>query len=132
MAISPVSLDAVLQHSRITNAKMKFDKVMNTIRSNISEAYKVQVDCWEDLESDSYDKNDMKETANELVRFHDAMQEKLATTSYSEQIQILTLVLDKLSRNYYSEYLNAFNILYELQIKSKKVLLVDAMDWNLT
>ena len=111
---------------------MKFDKVMNTIRSNISEAYKVHVDCWEDLESDSYDKNDMKETVNELVRFHDAMQEKLATTSYSEQIQILTLVLDKLSRNYYSEYLNAFNILYELQIKSKKVLLVDAMDWNLT
>ena len=36
MAISPVSLHAVLQHSRIANAKMKLDKVMNTIKSNIS------------------------------------------------------------------------------------------------
>ena len=76
MAISPVSLHAVLQHSRIANAKMKLDKVMNTIQSNISEAYKVQVDCWEDSESDSYDKNDMKEKTNELVRLHETMQEK--------------------------------------------------------
>ena len=43
-----------------TNAKKKLDKVMNTIKSNISEAYKVQVDCWKDSESDSYDKNDME------------------------------------------------------------------------
>ena len=43
--ISPVSLHAF----------------MKTLRSNISEAYKVQVDCLKDLESDSYDKNDMKE-----------------------------------------------------------------------
>ena len=32
---------------------MKLDKVMNTLKSNISEAYKVQVDCLEDSESDS-------------------------------------------------------------------------------
>ena len=53
---------------------MKLDKIMNTIKSNISEAYKVQADCWEDSESDSYDKNDMKEKVNELVRLHEAMQ----------------------------------------------------------
>ena len=47
---------------------------MNTIKSNISEAYKVQAECWEDSESDSYDKNDMKEKVNELVRLHEAMQ----------------------------------------------------------
>ena len=41
MAISPVSLHAVPQHSRITNAQMKLDKVMNAVKSNISEAYKV-------------------------------------------------------------------------------------------
>ena len=34
---------------------------MNTLKSNISEAYKVQVDCLIDSESDSFDKNDMKE-----------------------------------------------------------------------
>ena len=33
----------------------------------------------------------MKEKVNDLVRFHKAMQEKLKTASYSEQIQILTL-----------------------------------------
>ena len=59
---------------------------MKTLKSNISEAYKVQVDC---SESDSYDKNDMKEKVNGLVRLHEAMQEEL---SYSEQIKILTLV----------------------------------------
>ena len=76
MAISPVSSHAVSRHSRITNAKMKLDKVMNIIKSNIPEAYKVQVDCWEDSEFDSYRKNDMKEKANGLERLHKAMQGK--------------------------------------------------------
>ena len=57
---------------------------MKTLKSNISEACKVQVDCLKDLESDSYDKNDMKEKVNDLVRLHEAMQEKL----YSEQHHI--------------------------------------------
>ena len=41
VGISPVSLHAVPQRSRITNPKMKLDKVMNSIKSDISEAYKV-------------------------------------------------------------------------------------------
>ena len=45
---------------------------MKTLKSNISEAYKVQVDCLKDSESDSYDKNDMKEKVNEFVRLHKA------------------------------------------------------------
>ena len=106
VAISPASLHIVPQHSQIANAKMKLDKVMNTIKSNISEAYTVQVDCW-----DSYDENDMKEKANELVRLHEAMQEKLKTASYSEQIQIFTLILDKWSQKYCSEYFDAFEYL---------------------
>ena len=77
---------------------------MKTLKSNISEAYKVQVDCLKDSESDSYDKNDMKEKVNDLVRLHKAMQEKLKTASYSEQMQILTLVTDKCSRKYCSKY----------------------------
>ena len=50
---------------------------MKTLKSNISEAYKVQVDCLKDSEPDSYDKNDMKQKVNDLVRLNEAMQEKL-------------------------------------------------------
>ena len=87
---------------------------MKTLKSNISEAYKVQVNCLKDSGSDSYDKNDMKENLNDLVRLHEngnAMQEKLKIASYSEKIQILTLVPDKWSRMYFSEYFNVFEYL---------------------
>ena len=77
IGISPVSLHPVPQHSRITNAKMKLDKVMNTSKSDISEAYKVQVGCLEDSEFDFYDKNDMKEKANQLVRLHEAIKHRI-------------------------------------------------------
>ena len=84
---------------------------MKTLKGNISEAYKVQIGCLKDSESDSYDKNDMKEKVNDLVTLHEAIQEKLKTASYSEQIQILTLVPDKWSRMYRSEYFNVFDYL---------------------
>ena len=79
IGISPVSLHTL----------------MKTLKSNISEACKVKVDCLKDSESVSYDKNDIKEKVNDLVRLHEAMQKKLKTVSYSKQIQILTLVHDK-------------------------------------
>ena len=94
---------------------------MKTLKNNISEAYKVQVDCLKDSESDSYDKNDMKEKVNDLVRLHEVMQEKLKTASYSEQIQILTLVPDKWSRMYCSEYFNIFEYLVWTSHEIKKV-----------
>ena len=84
---------------------------MKTLKSNMSEAYKVQVECLKDSEADSYDKNDLKEKMNDLFRLHEAMQEKLKTASYSEQIQILTLVPDKWSQMYCSEYYNVFEYL---------------------
>ena len=62
-------------------------------------------------ESLSYDKNDMQEKVNVLVRLHEAMQEKLKRASYSEPIQILTLVPDEWSRMYCSEYSNIFEYL---------------------
>ena len=89
---------------------------MKTLKSNISETYKVQVDCFKNSESDSYDKNDMKEKVNDLVRLHEAMQEKLKTASYSEQIQILTLVPECTVQN----ILMSLNTLFELHMKSKK------------
>ena len=57
-SISPVSLHAS----------------MKTLNSNISVAYKVQGDCLKNSESDFYDKNDMKEKVNDLIRLHEAMQ----------------------------------------------------------
>ena len=47
---------------------------MKTLKSNISEAYEVQGDCLKYSESDSYDKNDMKEKVNDLVRLHQPKQ----------------------------------------------------------
>ena len=50
--------------------------IYENFKSNISEAYKVEVDCLKVSESDSYDKNDIKEKMNGLVRLHEARQEK--------------------------------------------------------
>ena len=55
----------------------KLTRIYENFKSNISEAYKVQVDCLKVSESDSYDKNDMKEKMNGLVRLHEARQEKI-------------------------------------------------------
>ena len=90
---------------------MKLDKVMNTIKGDSSEAYKVQVVSLEDSESGSDDQYYMKGKANDLVRLLEAMQEKVKTTSYSEQLQILTLVPDRWSGKYWSEYFNVFEYL---------------------
>ena len=81
---------------------------IKTLRNNISEAYKVQVYCLKDSESDSYDTNDMKEKVDGLVRLHEVMEEKLKI-AYSEQIQILTLVPDKWFQMYCSEYFTVFD-----------------------
>ena len=59
---------------------------MKTLKHNISDVYKGEGDCLKDSEPDSYDKNDMKEKVNDLVRLHEAMQKKLKAISYSEQI----------------------------------------------
>ena len=74
-----------------------------------------------DSEPDCYDKDDMKERLNDLVRLHQAMQEKLKTASYSEQIQILTLVADKWPRMYCSEYFNVFEYFVWTSHEIKKV-----------
>ena len=58
---------------------------------------------------------------NDMVWLREAMQEKLKTTSYSEQIQILTLVPNKWSRIYCSEYLNVFQYLVWTSHEIKKI-----------
>ena len=49
------------------------------------------------------------------------MQEKLKTTSYSQQIQILTLLPDKWSQINCSEYFNVFEYLVWTSNEIKKV-----------
>ena len=71
IGISPVSLQAFI----------------NTLKSDMSEAHKVRVGCLKDSEFDSYDKRysyDRKEKVNDLVRLHNAMQEKSKPASYLE------------------------------------------------
>ena len=53
----------------------------------------------------------MKQKMNDLVRLHKAIEEKLKTASFLEQIQILTLVPDKWSQMYCSEYFKVFEYL---------------------
>ena len=72
---------------------------LTRIYENFKERYfrSIQSTSWllERFSVFSDDKNDMKKKVNDSVRLHEAMQEKLKTASYSEQIQILTLVPDK-------------------------------------
>ena len=49
---------------------------MVTLKRSIK-SIKVQVDCLNNSESDSYDKNDMQKKVNVLVRLHEAKQKKL-------------------------------------------------------
>ena len=75
-----------------------------------------------DSESDSFVENVMKEKMNDFVRLRMAMQEKFKKALYSEHIQILTLVPDKWSWMYCSEYFNVFEYLVWISYKIKKVV----------
>ena len=66
-------------------------------------------------------KNDVQKKVNVLVRLHQAMQEKSKTVSFSEPIQILTLVHDKWSRMYCSEYFYVLEYLVCTSHETKKV-----------
>ena len=63
----------------------------------------------------------MQKKVNVLVRLHEAMQEKLKTPSYSEPVQILTLVPDKWSRMYCLQYFNVREYLALTSHEIKKV-----------
>ena len=82
---------------------------------NFKELYfrsiKVPADCLNNSESDSYDKNNMQKKVNVLAKLHEAMQEKSKTASCSKTIQILTLLPDKWSRMYCSEYFDILEYL---------------------
>ena len=51
----------------IVISPVSLHKFMKTLKSNISEAHKVQVDCLKDSESDFYDENDIKEIGSKRL-----------------------------------------------------------------
>ena len=98
-----------------------YNHLWKLLKSNISEAYKVQVDSLKDSESNFYDKYDMKEKVNDFVRLYEAMKQEFKTASYSIQIQNLTLVPCKWSQIYCWEYFNVFEYLVWTSHEIKKV-----------
>ena len=69
---------------------------MKTLKSDISEAYKVQVDCLKDSQSDFYDIIDMKEKVNDLVSLQKAMQDSSNLNYYLGTWQMISNVLFRL------------------------------------
>ena len=65
---------------------MELDKVMSTLKSDISETYKVQIDCLEDSESDSYNKSDMKEKTNESIGLHEPIKSSMLLRAKSKSL----------------------------------------------
>ena len=97
-------------------------RIYETFKEQYFRNIKVQVNCVNNSGSDSYDKNDMQEKVNVLVRLHETMQEKLNAASYSEPIESrLTLVqtLNGLEYTIQNILLN-LNTLFKLHMKSKK------------
>ena len=107
--VSPVNIHGVAQHSRASSTKGKLKKVLNVYKENISAAYNV-LDIEIEEPSPIYDR-DTKNKVEELDRLHAAMKEKLVTTSNTEKLQILTLVLDSWSQKYCSEYFRVFDLI---------------------
>ena len=76
-------------------------------------------------ESDSYNKNDMKEKVNDLVRLHKAMQEKfIKFRTFQHQIQnksksLLLYIINGLKCTL-QNVLMSLNTLFELHMKLKK------------
>ena len=120
VGVSPLNLHGVLQHSRATSAKQKLDKVVATYKSTTAEAYDVSKDVLNTSDS-VFEESDAHWKAAELERLHDAMREKLKTASYPEKIQILTLILDKWSREYISKQFDVSEYLIETARELKKV-----------
>ena len=75
---------------------------------------------FENLESDSFDKNDMKEKVNDLVRLPKAMQEKLKQHHIQNKSKILPWNLINSLECTVQNILISLNTLFELHMKSKK------------
>ena len=104
IGISPVSLHAF----------------MKNLKSNISEAQNVQVDCLNNSESDFHDKNEMQKKENVQVRLHEAIQEKWKKHHIQYQPKFFTWYLINGLECTVQNILVSLNTLFELHMKPKK------------
>ena len=70
--VSPVNLHSVLQDSSARSAQQKLDKVVDTYKSTIAEAYDVRKGMLDTPDS-VFEESDEQGKAAELERLHDAM-----------------------------------------------------------
>ena len=70
--VSPVNLHGVLQDSSARSAQQKLDKVVDTYKSTIAEAYDVRKGMLDTPDS-VFEESDEQGKAAELERLHDAM-----------------------------------------------------------
>ena len=78
---------------------------------------KVQVDCFNNSESDTYDKNDMQKKVNVLVRLHEAMQKKLKQHHIQNQSKFLPWYLINGFKYTVQNILKSLNALFEIHMK---------------
>ena len=110
-----------VKHQEKTSNQLAFQAFMKTLKSDISEAYKVQVDCLKDAESAFYDKNDMKEKVNDLIRLLKATQEKLKKQHHIQnKSKFIPWYLINSFECTVQTFLMSLNTLFELHMKSKK------------
>ena len=64
----------------------QFTRIYENFKERYYRSIQSTSKLFENSESDSYDKSNMKKNVNDLVRLHKAMQGKLKTALFSEQI----------------------------------------------
>ena len=101
-SVTDTDNEFIIKHQGKRSNQLAFTCQLTRIYENFKEKYvrSLQSTDWlfENSESNSYDKNDVKGKVHDLVSLQKAMQGRLKTASYSGQIQVLTLLTAKWSR----------------------------------
>ena len=70
---------------------------MKTLKRDILETFNVQIDCLKDSQSDSYNKNDMEDNVNDLIRDRAlSMQEGEGAEGFCGEHEIFQAYIDGL------------------------------------
>ena len=90
------------------------------LKSNISEVYKIQVDCLKDSELDIYDKSDIKEKINDLVRLQRQCKKNWKQHHIQNKAKLWPCYLIHGLKCTVENILMSLNTLFKLHMKSKK------------
>ena len=93
---------------------------MKTLKSDISEAYKVKVDCLKDSESDSYDKKVWKRKWMAWLRCTTQCKKNYKHHNIQNKYKFLPWYLINGLERTVQNTLMSLNTLFELHMKSKK------------